>query len=98
MKVDHHVLDQDQQIRMMGIPHKVELYWREIGTDKLWPNEQMRSGWIAGRDFEDINLAMEIPSGEVGRQASMQPEGHEDRATSRVRMGKAALIHLRLTW
>jgi len=66
VKVDDDILDLDEQIGMVRITHKAQVYWREIGTNEVWPNEQMRSRGIAGRNFEDIDLSLEIPSGEVG--------------------------------
>ena len=34
----------------------------------------------------------------VGREASTKPESHEEPLTNRIRMGKAAIIHLCLLW
>jgi hypothetical protein len=71
VKVGDNILDFDQEIGVMGITDKVELHWREIGTDEVWPNEQMRGRGMTGRNFEDIDLSLEVPGGEVGGQASM---------------------------
>jgi len=65
VKVDDNILDLNQEIGVMGITDKVEVYWREIGTDEVWPSEQMRSRGMTGRNFEDRDLALEIPGSEV---------------------------------
>jgi hypothetical protein len=71
VKVDDDILDLNEEVRVMGITDKGEVYWCEIGTDEVWPNEEMRSRGMTGRDFEDINLALEIPGGEVGGLSTM---------------------------
>ncbi len=65
MKGDDQILDFDKEIGVVRISHKAQVYWREIGTDEVWSNEQMRSRGIAGKNLQHINVSLQVPGGKV---------------------------------